>query len=68
VGINARRDLANVTRPQEQAVAGDFGFSGIFPQRGDEDLTPTHEFNLSFLAVNPQLSAISLYVGSHADG
>jgi hypothetical protein len=49
-------------------VAGNFGFGGIFPQRGDEDLTPTHEFNLSFLAISPQLSAISLHVGSLADG
>ena len=45
--IYARRNLADVSRPQQQAVAGDFCFRGIFPQSGNKCLAPTHDFDLS---------------------
>jgi hypothetical protein len=66
--INPRRNLADVSCPQQQAVAGNFCFRGVFPQSGNENLTPTHEFDLSLLAVSLQFSAVSLHAGFRADG
>jgi hypothetical protein len=58
MGINASRNLANVTRPQQKTMTGNLGFRGVFSQRRNENLTPPHEFNLSFLAIRLPLGAI----------
>jgi len=40
--IEPGAELADVARPQQQPVAGNFCFSGIFPERGDKKLGPFH--------------------------
>jgi hypothetical protein len=57
--INPRRHLADVPGPQQQSVAGNFCFRGVFPQSGNKNLAPTHEFDLSFLAFGGRMPAVS---------
>ena len=45
--IYPRRNLANVSRPQQQAMAGNFCFGGILPQSRNKNLAPTHDIDLS---------------------